>query len=74
MIGFIKWVIQQYKAYKMCETFEPSTEEREKLIMKNYTRCLELGFTQEQLLALMNLMYVKRSGQIGCELKGGERK
>ena len=59
MIGFIKWVIQQYRAYKMCEPLEPSTEERGKLIMKNYTRCLELGFTQEQLIALMNLMYAK---------------
>ena len=60
MIGFIKWVIQQYKAYKMCGILEPSTEEREKLVMKNYARCLELGFTQEQLLALINLMYAKR--------------
>lgn len=60
MIGFIKWTIQQYKAYKMCETLELSTEEREKLIMKNYARCLELGFTQEQLIALMNLMYAKK--------------
>ena len=65
MIGFIKWIIQQYKAYKMYETLELSTEEREKLIMKNYTRCLELGFTQEQLIALMNLMYAKRSGWAG---------
>ena len=63
MIGFIKWVIQQYRAYKMCEPLEPSTGEREKLIMKNYTRCLELGFTQEQLIALMNLMYAKGVGE-----------
>lgn len=62
MIGFIKWVIQQYKAYKMCKTLEPSTEEREKLIMKNYVRCLELGVTQEQLIALMNLMYAMKGG------------
>lgn len=60
MIGFIKWVIQQYKAYKMCEIFASSTEEKEKLVMKNYTRCLELGFTQEQLIALMNLIYAKK--------------
>lgn len=62
MIGFIKWAIQQYKAYKMCETFDPSTEEREKLIMKNYARCLELGCTPEQLIALMNLMYAMKGG------------
>lgn len=66
MIGFIKWIIQQYKAYKMYETLELSTEEREKLIMKNYTRCLELGFTQEQLIALMNLMYTKGVGEQEC--------
>ena len=34
MIEFIKWVIQQYKAYKMCETLKLSTEEREKLILE----------------------------------------
>lgn len=62
MIGFIKWVIQQYKAYKMCKTLELSTEEREKLIVKNYVRCLELGVTQEQLIALMNLMYAMKGG------------
>ena len=62
MIGFIKWIIQQYKAYKICETFEPLTEEREKLIMKNYARCLELGCTPEQLIALMNLMYAMKGG------------
>ncbi len=62
MIGFIKWIIQQYKTYKMCETLKPSTEEREKLIMKNYTRCLELGCTPEQLIALMNLMHAMKGG------------
>ena len=62
MIGFIKWITQQYKAYKMCEILEPLAEEREKLIMKNYVRCLELGVTQEQLIALMNLMYAMKGG------------
>ena len=60
MIEFIKWVIQQYKAYKMCETLKLSTEEREKLIVKNYVKCLELGITQEQFIALMNLMYAMK--------------
>ena len=60
MIEFIKWVIQQYKAYKMCETLKLSTEEREKLIVKNYVRCLELKITQEQFIALMNLMYAMK--------------
>ena len=60
MIEFIKWVIQQYKAYKMCETLKLSTEEREKLIVKNYVRCLELRITQEQFIALMNLMYAMK--------------
>ena len=62
MIGFIKWVIQQYKAYRMCEILASSTEKREKLVTKNYAKCLELGFTREQLIALMNLMYAERSG------------
>ena len=62
MIGFIKWIIQQYKAYKMCETLKPSTEEREKLIMKNYVRCLEFGIAPEQAIALMNLMYAMKGG------------
>lgn len=62
MIGFIKWVIQQYKAYRMCEILASSTEEREKLIMKNYAKCLELGCTPEQLIALMNLMHAMKGG------------
>ena len=74
MIGFIKWVIQQYRAYKMCEPLEPSTEERGKLVIKNYARCLEVGFTQEQLIALMNLVYRKKGSWVDYDLKGGEQK
>ena len=46
----------------MCETLKFSTEEREKLIVKNYVRCLELGIAQEQFIALMNLMYAMKGG------------
>lgn len=62
MIGFIKWMMREYNAYKISETLKPSTEETEKAFMSNYVRCLELGFTQEQLIALMNLMYAKKGG------------
>lgn len=57
MVGFIKWLLQKYNAYKIDKIFEQSPEEQEALNIQNYSRCLEVGFTQEQLIALMNLMY-----------------
>lgn len=57
MIGFIKWLIQEYTEYKLNKIFEQSPKEQEALNIRNYSRCLEVGFTQEQLIALMNLMY-----------------
>lgn len=57
MIGFIKWVVSEYKCYKMSQLFKSTREEKDRLFMQNYNRCIEAGFTQEQLLALMNLLH-----------------
>lgn len=57
MVGFIKWLIQEYNEYKLTKISERSPKEQEALNIQNYSRCLEVGFTQEQLIALMNLMY-----------------
>lgn len=63
MIGFIKWLIQEYRAYKASITIKPSAQDIERLQMRNYARCREVGFTHEQILALMNFI----------EMKGGEQ-
>lgn len=58
-MGFIKWLYGQYKAYKLEQDFsilEPNEEERNRTFQMNYSRCVELGFSEEALLALMNLL------------------
>ena len=36
---------------------EKSEEEKGRIFMRNFVDCMELGFSQEQLLALLNLLY-----------------
>lgn len=56
MIGFIKWLIAQYKIYKLHKILEPSIYELDRISMDNYLACIEAGFTGEQILALMHLL------------------
>lgn len=57
MIGFIKWLISEYKCYKLEQFFKTTQEEKDNLFIQNYNKCIEVGFTNEQVLALMNLLY-----------------
>lgn len=59
MIGFVKWLISEYKCYKLGQIFKTTQEEKDRLFTQNYNRCIEVGFTNEQVLALMNLLYSK---------------
>lgn len=59
MIGFIKWLIQEYRDYKVSTIIKPSAQDIEKLQMRNYARCLEVGFSHKQILALMNFIEMK---------------
>ena len=56
-MGFIKWLISEYKSYKLEQIFKTTQEDKDKLFVQNYNRCIEAGFTNEQVLALMNLLY-----------------
>lgn len=58
IMGFFKWLYEQYKTYELeqaCSSIEPEREEKEKIFRMNYARCKELGFSEEAILALMNL-------------------
>lgn len=57
-MGFIKWLYLQYKQYKLEKLFPGNTqEEKERLFMSNYARCLEVGFTDSQISAILNLVW-----------------
>ena len=60
MIGFIKWLFQQYNIYKLEQSLKPTDIEESSLFMRNYARCIEVGFTENQILALMNLLHKNR--------------
>ena len=57
-MGFIKWLIEQYRIYKAEKYLTPSKPENEKVFINNYYRCVEAGFTTEQINAILNLCCV----------------
>ena len=57
MLGFIKWLISEYRCYKLEQTFKTTQKDKDKLFMQNYNKCIEVGFTSEQIWALMNLLF-----------------
>lgn len=57
-MGFIIWLFRQYKCYKLEKSLpSPSQDEKDRMFRNNYMECIKAGFTQEQILALMNLLY-----------------
>ena len=59
-MGFIKWLYTQYKQYKSEKMFpEKSEEEKGRIFMSNFVYCMEFGFSQDQLIALLNLISSK---------------
>ena len=57
-MGFLKWLYKQYKTYELEQAFssvKPSREEKEKMIRMNYARCREAGFSDEAVLAILDL-------------------
>lgn len=56
-MGFVIWLYNQYKVYRFEKTLhQPGREEQDKIFLSNYRECLEKGFSEDQLLALMNLV------------------
>lgn len=54
-MGFVKWLIEQYRIYKAEKYLKPNRPDTEKAFMNNYRRCIEAGFTSEQVNAILNL-------------------
>lgn len=52
MIGFFKWLILSYETYKM----SVNKDRDDSLFIQNYEACINAGFSNEQMLALMNLI------------------
>ena len=55
MIGFIKWLICQYRAYKIEQIFKTSQEDNEKYFLNLLSQCGNYGFTVEQMMYVLNL-------------------
>ena len=56
-MGFFVWLYNEYRRYKFEKSLpKENPSEREKVFLANYAACLEAGFTQEQLNALLNMM------------------
>ena len=52
MIGFLKWLILNYETYKM----SIHKDRDGSLFIQNYETCINAGFSNEQMIALMNLI------------------
>ena len=56
MIGFVKWLICQYKTYKIEKTFERNDDDKEKAFINLFSQCRDYGFTEGQMLYILNLV------------------
>lgn len=54
-MGFIKWLLEQYRIYKAEKYLKPNREENDRQFMANYQQCLAEGFTASQINAILNL-------------------
>lgn len=55
MVGFIKWLILQYQCYKLEKTFN-NKESKQKQFMSLFSQCRDYGFTQAQIIYILNLV------------------
>lgn len=54
-MGFIKWLVIQYRTYQIAKNMEKSQSEKDSAFINAYYRCIEAGFTTEQMNALVTL-------------------
>ena len=58
-MGFIKWLIEQYRIYKAEKYLKPkSQQDADKVFINNYYKCIESGLTTAQVNAIINLCIV----------------
>lgn len=55
MAEFIKWLICQYQIYKIEKTFKRN-DDKGKAFMNLLSQCRDYGFTEEQILYILNLI------------------
>jgi len=54
---FIKWLINQYRVYQLEQSLpKKSQSEKDCAMMNAYYRCIEAGFTTEQMNALVTFI------------------
>lgn len=56
MIGFVKWMIRQYKAYKIEKAFKIKDDNKEEVFRNLFSQCRDYGFTETQILYILNLI------------------
>lgn len=57
-MGFIKWLLEQYRIYEAEKYLKPTNEDADKVFINNYYKCIEAGLTTEQVNAIVNLCIV----------------
>lgn len=55
-MGFIKWLWSEYKKYKITQELTSCKNKSEDVFIQNFANCIEYGFTEGQLFALLNLV------------------
>lgn len=61
-MGFFKWLINEYRIYQMKQSMENSPK-RDAAFINAYYRCIEAGFTTEQMNALVTLFCSGKKGE-----------
>ena len=56
-MGFIRWIFTQYRIYRIEHKDRKDMLEQKSTFVKNYYKCIDAGFTTNQLNALINLMW-----------------
>ena len=60
-MGFIKWLLNQYRAYQLEQSIpKRSSTDKHNAFMCAYYRCVEAGFTTDQVNALVTLFCANR--------------
>ena len=55
MIGFIKWLMCQYKCYKLEKIFKNDDDKANKF-MNLFSKCNDYGFTHAQVIYILDLV------------------
>ena len=61
-MGFIKWLLSKYHEYQLEQSLPKLDQfEKDKIFINAYYRCIEVGFTTEELNSLISLFCISDS-------------